>query len=415
MITINLDDNNNDTSKVDKDVFQCLFKEINDHLENSKNNINIEKINEFKNSIEKIKSETIDKKTNLVLVGDFNSGKTTCCNSLIASLVDNQFKPWSTYDDFLVSANTENTYFITVVESSDSNKFSLEHYVDNKLIKNITVRADDVEEIKTYLIDLDNKSTEKLKEIAEIEAKRIEDPNFKGKVPMTIVKVKIPGFSEKFRIIDIPGMTSSTLRDRFFNFLEEKCLVNIFLIIRSLVHTKVSDPDFVITTNNICSTYPNSLSLLILTKVDELIKEKKDRNLKKYQDNLKEFLTYFGEKCTSLKNYGTFIVSCKEALEDNEIYKNGIIKLKNNIKNLEHTFAEKQKMNSLITRLKHCFNEFNSSNTELNNIFDIDEVDEVRSASVISCCKLQDNIIKWINITAQTIPIDLSFSGYYCA
>jgi len=391
MITLNIDDAN------DKDEIQCLFKEIYELLE-SKFKFNEENITEFKNSVEKIHNETNDEKTNLVLVGDFNSGKTTCCNALIASLLNDQFKPWTKFDDFLPSSRTENTYFITVVESSDTNKFYLEHYEDDKLIKKIAVRADDVEEIKTYLLDLDNRSNERLREIAEIEVKRREDPNFNEKVPRTLVKVMIPGFSEKFRIIDVPGMTSTTLCDDFFHFLQERCLVNIFLIIRSLIHTKVSDAEFVIATNNIISRYPNSLSLLILTKVDGIIEETDNSNLKKYQDNLKEFLTYFGKKSKSLKNLGTYVVSCIKALEDIEIYKNGVIKLKNHILDIEQKFSKSQKIICLLNKLRYQLEKFNSRiSSDQEMCFNDDEYEEILMAKKLSCEHFKCEITNWLN------------------
>ena len=76
-----------DTLKKEKDDFQCLFQEIYEILDENKYKIKEENIIEVKKSVQQIQVNTNYKKTNLVLVGDFNSGKTTCCNTLIASLI----------------------------------------------------------------------------------------------------------------------------------------------------------------------------------------------------------------------------------------------------------------------------------------------------------------------------------------
>ena len=243
--------------------------------------------------------------------------------------------------------------------------------------------------------DLDEKSTDKLKEINDLEVKRREVANYNEKIPMLIVKVMIPNFSDKFRIIDIPGMTSPSLCDGFFNFLQKECLVNIFLIVRSLVHTKVSNVDFVIATNNMISKYPNSLSLLILTKIDEIIKENNPKDLKNNEKNLKSFLTDFGKKSNFLNYLGGYVVNCKEALNDTDIYKNGVIKLKNHIIDIEHKFAERQKMTCLILKLRYLFNELNSVISEQVNCLNSYEVLQLKKACDQSCNKFDDSIDNW--------------------
>jgi len=390
-------------------VFKCLFDELYKLIDENKFKINEYHLDKFKKSIEKIEIDTNDTKTNLVLVGDFNSGKTTCCNSLIASLInENDNNPWKDYDDLLPSSESENTYFITVIESSDSGNFELDHYEDDKLIKNISSTGTtettegsettkvNLGKIRDYLEALDKNSTVILKEKNDIELKRSEDPNFKGRCPMNVVKVRIPFFSEKFRILDIPGMTNSSLRDEFMNYLQKNCLVSIFLVVRSLVHVKVTDVDFLKTTNKIVEEYPNSLSLLILTKVDS-IKEKKPKDLEKFQGNLKSFLSYFEEKSKLLNNFETYIISCKESLEDNDVYKIGVVNLKNYMKEIELKFAERQKMAKLILKLKFCLHEFNSIVSEKVNCFDNYEVSQVKNASVQACDIFEEKIKIWID------------------
>jgi len=404
----------NNSLKKQTDESQCLFEEINKILDDEKYKVKKENIIEVKKSVEKIQNDTNDKKTNIVLVGDFNSGKTTCFNTLIATfMLEDNSKSWSTYNNFSPSSKTENTYYILVAERSKSDNFELYHYKDENLIKTISSTPDQVKDIKKYLIDLDIKSTEELSKIKDIEVKlreERENPNFSQKnpkdiktVPMNIVKIMIPGFSEDFRIIDIPGLTSVTLCKGFFNYLDKNCLVNIFLVVRSLVHPKVTDADFVIASNNIVKKYPNSLTLLLLTKVDEIIEEEIEYELVKFQDILKMFLGEFCEKSKLLNYFGTYLVSCKEALKNNEVYKNGMNNLKNCIIDIEQKFSKKQKMTYLLVKLNYCFNEFNNLISEKINCFTTYEISQLKKASVISCDEFEKSIKTWINIKIKDI------------
>jgi len=131
--------------------FNNLFEDIFRYLNE---NDNIRFIDDFKKTVEKIQTEMNDKKTNLILVGDFNSGKTTCCNSLIASfMMANQTEgPWKKeYENFLITTRTENTYYITVVESSNDSMYYLEHFINDKLEKKAILESWDIpEDIYNY-------------------------------------------------------------------------------------------------------------------------------------------------------------------------------------------------------------------------------------------------------------------------
>jgi len=372
--------NENSNNISEKDEFQCLFQEIYDNIDIHKLKNGKKIMDNIKKSVENFQKDTKDKKTNLVLIGDYNSGKTTCCNSLIASLInEDKCKSWSNIGDFLPWAIVENTYYITVVECSNSCDFSLEHFEDEKLIKSITTRADQVENIKEYLYELDDKSDEKLREISRLEENRLEVPDLKDKFPMTVILIKIPQFSKELRIIDTPSLSTRILSDVCFEFLQKKGLVNIiFLILRNSHHRIVYDKGFKLAINNIVNSYPNSLSILLLTQIDEIIHEESKR-LKMCQSELKRFLTFFGDKSKSLNYIGTFFVSCREALKDNEIYKKGMIKLKLKL------------IGVIIHKLKYCFKEYYSFMSEPENCFTSDEVNIIQTASVKSCEKYQES------------------------
>jgi len=379
--------NENSNNISEKDEFQCLFQEIYDNIDIHKLKNGKKIMDNIKKSVENFQKDTKDKKTNLVIIGDYNSGKTTCCNSLIASLInEDKCKSWSNIGDFLPWAIVENTYYITVVECSNSCDFSLEHFEDEKLIKSITTRADQVENIKEYLYELDDKSDEKLREISRLEENRLEVPDLKDKFPMTVILIKIPQFSKELRIIDTPSLSTRILSDVCFEFLQKKGLVNIiFLILRNSHHRIVYDKGFKLAINNIVNSYPNSLSILLLTQIDEIIHEESKR-LKMCQSELKRFLTFFGDKSKSLNYIGTFFVSCREALKDNEIYKKGMIKLKLKL------------IGVIIHKLKYCFKEYYSFMSEPENCFTSDEVNIIQTASVKSCEKYQESFKTWVEI-----------------
>jgi len=271
--------------------------------------------------------------------------------------------------------------------------YYLEHFINDKLEKTIT---NDLQLIRKYLIELDDLSTEKLIEIAKIEELRVNNETCKETVSIEKVYLKIPGFSDKFRIIDMPGMTNSSIRDEFFKFINKKCLINIFLIMRNLTQKKVSDVEFIITTNMIISRYPNSLSLLILSKVDALISEKDNANLKKYQDNLEQFLKHYENKGKFLKNCNIHILSCKEALKDIEIYKKGVNKLKDKIIDIHQNHSENQRLIGIINKLRYYSEDFNSKISEKYS-FDKDEIEIIYYASQESYYTLKDKITYWLN------------------
>ena len=104
------------------------------------------------------------------------------------------------------------------------------------------------------------------------------------------------------------------------------------------------------------------------------------------QSELKRFLTFFGDKSKSLNYIGTFFVSCREALKDNEIYKKGMIKLKLKL------------IGVIIHKLKYCFKEYYSFMSEPENCFTSDEVNIIQTASVKSCEKYQESFKTWVEI-----------------
>ncbi len=386
---LNINEFTNSNEKKDDKVQELLTMSLNQLSSFNQKNLNHQSLATLKHRLSKIQEESKEKKTNIIVFGDYNAGKTTLINSLIAAFVNMNINlKWNM--DLLPSSLTENTYYITVVEDSKSDKYSLIHLEDEKIVKEII--TDNKIEIKDYLDDLDDLATETIKKISDNEA---ENGDSEAKVPKIIIKIGIPGFSDRFRLIDSPGMTSYTIRNNFFSFLQENCLINIFVFVNNLVQAKVSDKDFAIAANNIVAQYPNSFSYLVLSQVDMLL-EKNDKTLKKYGDNYKLFLKSFTAKVSSLNNVKISILSCLKASQDEEIYQEGVLALRDSLIKIEKEYAENIHLQSVINKLRIYFEEFNSSNSNIPSLSD-EEIADINYAKNESYYKFMDLINELIS------------------
>ena len=355
----------------DNDIIK-FYNNIIDYIDNSNLSNSNQKI--VKQKIEKTKSlvnSNNSNKLNIIVFGDFNSGKTTLINSLISTLLESN----EDFKDFLPKAITENTYYITIIEKSNDSSYSLEHLKNGKLYNDIHYPNKD--NIIGYLKDFDENATNIIKRLAENEAKEeikqstkesnelneytkkstkdLTQTTNEEAIPTTLIKIKIPNFPETIRIIDSPGLTNTKIRKEIIAFLNETCLANIFLTVRSFTQEKVIDRDYRLAKQEIIKDFPNSVHLLILSQVDDLLKlyifnESDDLyDIRKMKANLKSFLY---PKEIEQNYYKLFILSCLKCLEGDKVYKDGVIRLKSCLLELA-TYYKNNYSNNLLDELKN--------------------------------------------------------------
>ena len=204
----------------------------------------------LKKLVEKIEKLSKENKSNIISIGASNCGKTTLFNSLMDVILadsHNNKNIHNNYKELLPADSNENTYFITVIESSPNELFYLEHKAinedgrENMILFHISYKIDSV---KKYLEDLDEKLGDKLRKLQE---KLILNKNEKKPfIPIEKVTIMIPNFPSMIRLIDIPGISNVYFSCGFLDFLKNKCLLNIFLITKSITETKVVEADFTI-------------------------------------------------------------------------------------------------------------------------------------------------------------------------
>jgi len=88
-----------------------LYKSVIGHI--NKSNLSEKSRGELNEKVEKTKLDFNFNKVNIVVFGDFNSGKTTFINTLIFTLLkpENNKCTIKEFDKFLPHAITENTYY----------------------------------------------------------------------------------------------------------------------------------------------------------------------------------------------------------------------------------------------------------------------------------------------------------------
>ena len=122
---------------------------------------------------------------------------------------------------------------VKLIENSDDKFYYLHHYENDKVIKEIN--TNDKQAISNYLVILEKNSSKILSNIVDYEiskSKKEDSKDNKPKIPSNVVKIKIPNFSNKYRIVDTPGLTSKYMQELFFKYLECNSYANIFLYVK---------------------------------------------------------------------------------------------------------------------------------------------------------------------------------------
>lgn len=260
----------------------------------SLNSVEQNKFDNLKVFVKKIKEN--EKKTNLIFFGSMCSGKTTSINLILRYLLEkkniqNDISLNETTNDNLgcpsqnsinyeflrlPSAATENTYFFWFIEKTEcqSGKYQLslkledfekkifeENKIFNSKIKKIGTNfeineefentQDGIKRINKFIVNIDRLSSCLLEEARKNEFNEKNVKKEEKSIP--IIKIKIPNFTKKYRLIDTPGLSLKKFsEDLKANSLKELNFFNIFIFV-----------------NEISCKTTYSLEYEILNKVDE--------------------------------------------------------------------------------------------------------------------------------------------------
>ena len=167
------------------------------------------------NAISDVEKQLNSDFINLVFLGNFNEGKTTMINSIIACLTKN-------YDNNLrlISSGSENTYFPTVIERSLDN-----YYYMTIIQSNIPeeLKFFNPQEINKKINEFDKNSNNYLKDLQNFERETDEEKRkeLKDRIKEILIKIKIPNFPSNLRLIHCPGITNKMITERVFKLINE--------------------------------------------------------------------------------------------------------------------------------------------------------------------------------------------------
>ncbi len=216
-------------------------------------------------SLDEISANLESKNTNLVFLGDRNAGKTTMINSIIAT-VTNNYK-----NDILPASKSENTYYPTVIQNSKDDFY---HLTVKDSEEAFYKKYSNPEDLKIKLEELDNSSLTQLKMISEYSVETDEEKlkDLDKKINKRVVYIDIPNFHNKIKLVDTPGVSCSLIADRLLNFLNDNCMICVFIFLRSFPETNMTNQNIHKFFNSFRKIYSNSIFCVCLTKYDFLFK-----------------------------------------------------------------------------------------------------------------------------------------------
>ena len=260
---------------------------------------------------------------NLVFLGNFNDGKTTMINSIIACLTKK-------YDNVrLISSRSENTYFPTVVERSPDN-----YYYITIIQSNIPQESkfSDPQQINQKLEEFDDNSTDYLKDLEKYEQETDEEKRkeINDRIKDIIIKIKIPNFPFDLRLIDCPGLTNKIMTERVFKLINENYILSVFIYLRSFTQEKVTDNGIIYEFfKKVKDNYHDSIFCLCLTKYDKFVKDylegskyyKPDQDPEKEKEKnreAKKLIENFINFKKEMTDHSKYIIFSKIFIMDNE-------------------------------------------------------------------------------------------------
>jgi hypothetical protein len=273
-------------NSLDKEQVLKDLKSISDGLPDSEEKLGLQE------SLNKCGTQIKGRKTNLIFLGNKNSGKTASLNSTFNMMVN---RSKTKLVDIFPTSDSENTYFITIVEASENGSLYTELHMNGKLGK--TTKHNTYKDLQDYLFDLNEEGSNFLDIIQEKELKETEK---NVEIQEIILIVRTPDFLPKFleyRLIDTPGLVSEVFRDRFKNFLINDNSLHLFMYVTDLMQGCKIELGFQKIFQELFKI-GNSFMFILLTKIDELEKtiskynlntQTGKANLNKRQDFLNSF------------------------------------------------------------------------------------------------------------------------------
>lgn len=158
------------------------------------------------NEVDKIYSDYKSKKITYMFIGDVNAGKTTLINCFLL----HYFEEISQQCNFLPIFNGENTAYFWVIESSEDQNFYIS--CDEDLEKPYNL-----DEIKKKIVNLNEQQQKILNGLKE------------KKEHEKIIIIKIPKFPKNLRLIDVPGLSYTTLSQKI-KYYFEKAFISLFYV-----------------------------------------------------------------------------------------------------------------------------------------------------------------------------------------
>jgi GTP-binding protein EngB required for normal cell division len=284
-LNFNLDKNISDWEALKK----CL---LNSSLASNNSN-KANKILDLLKDVEKKK----DKPIALIFVGDICAGKTTLINTFLANirLGDSQ-ENLIKYKDFnlLRSAYTENTFYTTIIEHSDS--LSIKETAKECDDINIDIEDSEVqglEQIRNYFKEKDKEATK------TISALRQNESNCKALEKIhTFTHLGLPWIDNRLILCDFPGVNCSTMADLISYFIKQEAITPIIIYVKNLNDTKSYEGEILKLLKSFKELLGRVYFSIVFTKSDKINnliensveEEEENDNIEKYKEILKNLL-----------------------------------------------------------------------------------------------------------------------------
>jgi hypothetical protein len=364
-------------------------------------------------SIEKVLNEKI---INIVICGQFNSGKSTLISSLISIMTD---QPENV---ILPTSELENTYYPTVVEASPDEKY------------HIMIQKINFEEKKESFSDPDQIS-KILNEFDKESEKNLHKLKHKQEIELDLIKVQIPNFPNNIRLIDSPGLTTDRFKNQIFKLLYKDYFYSIIVYLKSLNQPKEDTETFTFL-EEIRKKYKYWHFCVCFTKYDKLFNKfykkskyctKKDTKTEDLRKLIIKFVTFKKDvfKLSENLNISKIFVINNEGKTEHS--KNQLKNFINSIKYLEENEGEEIKKVSFLNQFYYRLFDINQKYNEEKLFNEMDEkaFDETLNNSLIRFKsdindwsadfyeKLNNEVVKNINSIDKNILNNEKFPNKY--
>ena len=333
---------------------QHLVGEKKSQTDSGKNEEDIENLLEgLRREIEKIKNK--DKKVNFIFFGAMSSGKTTSINLLLKLLSNLNYNVNMNFSNQnnqpcpnpqnlmqetfeLVSTDAENTYFLTIIERSENDRYTIYlelNEAEKKIfekskqslftIKKSEINSDNyqiyeefpntqegIKKLNNILEEIDVLSEDLLLQARESEfnqeqnnpneendSKEENDPKEENNpkeeeninLTIPIIKIKIPNFSSEFRLVDTPGLSLKRFSTEMARSIKKEFdFLNVFIFVNKMDCETMYNIDCEVFKR--VTTFGQPIIYSFYTKGLSLMEKlRKNRNAKNREKDRKKFFS----------------------------------------------------------------------------------------------------------------------------